>query len=102
MTPQETLIAKLRRLPDPLTHLVNDFVDALLLQPQEPPTPPTSSSPEPISVGPFPNLERVGPLWVVSASLPTPTNWETLIQCDRDRRLDHLANPYQNNDENPL
>ncbi len=102
MTPQETLIAKLRRLPDSLTPLVNDFVDALLLQPQEPSTSPATSSPEPIPTGPLPNLERIGPLWVVSTSLPTPANWETLIQCDRDRRLEHLTNPYQNNDENSL
>lgn len=32
MTIQETAISKLRQLPDPLAHLVNDFIDFLLGQ----------------------------------------------------------------------
>jgi hypothetical protein len=77
---QETAINKLRQLPDPLAHLVNSLIDALVGQSEQSPT--ASVNPE-IPIEPFPTLKRVGHLWVAKAATHHDIAWESLLQRDR-------------------
>lgn len=95
MTIQETAIAKLRQLPDPLAHLVNEFIDVLLNQwaklssqspTLEPQSPPQVISPA-SSPTDFPSLKQVGSFWVAKATHQTDINWNTLVQDDRENRI---------------
>ncbi len=97
MTIQDTTIAKLRDLPDPLVHLVNDFIDFLLNQWAKLPGQATAAitvipAPEnkPEADADSPNLKRVGPFLIVKATHPSNINWDTLVQDDRENRMGSL------------